>query len=171
MASATIKSKVKPQLDGKVISNDGDIAIVQYKDGESRAVERFLGQEEWKAGDKVVREAEPAETREQFLKEMSVGQRVTHPDQRPPMLYGTNVSGPNCTARKMTVGDLIHELQAFPPDSLALISIDEEGNDYKYLYNVIAGTFGEDGDDLTDERFEGYGLKVGHPYVIIWPHG
>jgi hypothetical protein len=75
------------------------------------------------------------------------------------------------TAKKMTVGDLIRDLQAYPTDALALISSDEEGNQYKHLYNVIDGKFGEDEDDADDDRFEGHGLKVGDPYVIIWPHG
>jgi hypothetical protein len=89
-----------------------------------------------------------------------------------PMLYGmVNLDGPNRTAKKMTVGNLIRELQAHPTDALALISSDEEGNQYKHLYNVIDGKFGEDEDDADDDRFEGHGLKVGDPYVIIWPHG
>jgi hypothetical protein len=163
----TVKqTKLKPHLDGKVVSNDGDAAVVQYKDGESRVFERFLGQEEWKG----FQEAKPAATPQAFLKELPVG-RAVRLDWRPEKMYAMSAEGPNRTTKKMTVGDLIRELQAFPPDSLALISSDEEGNNYKLLYNVIGGTFGEDEDHAKDDRFEDHDLKVGDPYAIIWPHG
>ena len=89
-------------------------------------------------------------------------------------IYGMRVKGPNYTERKMTVGDLIHELQAFPKGALALISADEEGNQYKHLCEVNGYTLEEEGVEdfrsqnhtLTDDL-----LNVGDPYVIIWPHG
>jgi hypothetical protein len=28
-----------------------------------------------------------------------------------------------------------------------------------------------DPDQLTDDRYEGHGLKVGDAYVVVWPHG
>jgi hypothetical protein len=164
-----VRSTIKPQLDGKVVSNDGDIAVVQYKDGESRAFERFLGREELRIGDKVFQEAEPATTVEEFRAEMPVGARVRL-NWRPTIKYGMRVDGPNCTRKMMTVGDLIRELQALPSDALALISSDEEGNQFKHLYNVLDGVFGEDEDHADDDRFEDHGLKVGDKYVIIWPH-
>jgi hypothetical protein len=170
MATAATIKKQKKHLDGRVVANDGDIAVVNYKDGETRGIERFLGQKELKVGDRVFQEAKPATTPEEFLKVFPVGIRFTF-DWRPPMLYGMNVDGPNRTAKKMTVGDLIRELQTYPADALTLISSDEEGNHYKHLYNVIDGKFGEDEDDADDDRFEGHDLKVGDSYVVIWPHG
>ncbi len=152
--SNVVKTKVKPQFDGRVVSNDGNVAVIKYKDGESRTFER----------------SRDTATPEQFLKAFAVGSRVTL-DWRPETLYGMNSEGPNHTTKKMTVGDLIRELQAYPPEALALISSDEEGNSYKHLYNVIGRTFGEDEDDADDDRFEDHDLKAGDPYVIIWPHG
>ena len=167
MATATGRPKVKPQFYGQVVSNDGDTAVVQYEDGESRELTRFLGQKEVSGQDwrKVFQEAKPAATPEDFLKVFPVGQYIVD-DWRPNMRYGMMVKRPNSTSKKMTVGDLIRELQSFPLDALALISVDEERNWHKHLYQVIGGTFGE------DERFEGrHDLKPGDPYVIIWPHG
>jgi len=84
------------------------------------------------------------------------------------MKYGMEVSVPNSTMKKMTVGDLIRELQAFPLDTVALISSDEEGNQFKHLYTVNGKLFG---DYKYGSRYEGCGLKVGDQFVVIWPHG
>ena len=105
-----------------------------------------------------------------FITELPVGARVAL-EWRPEKKYGMLLHGPNNTREMMTVSDLIRELQTLPPDALALISSDEEGNQYKHLYNVISGTFGEDEDDADDDRFEGHGLKPGDMYVVVWPHG
>ena len=71
---------------------------------------------------------------------------------------------------KMTVGGLIHELEAFPKGTLVLISVDEEGNQFKPLCNLDGYTLEEE-DDVNDLPFDGLDVKVGDPYVIIWPHG
>lgn len=89
------------------------------------------------------------------------------------------------TTKRMTVADLIRELQAFPLNAVPLISVDEEGNWFKSLANLNGGKFGipedhEEGathlmdgdpDQLTDRCYSGSGLKQSDPYVIIWPHG
>jgi hypothetical protein len=79
------------------------------------------------------------------------------------MKYGMREKSRGRTAEKMTVGNLIKELQRFPTDARVVLSSDDEGNWIKELCEV---TF--------DKEFTGdlHGfLEVEGPAVTIWPHG
>jgi hypothetical protein len=100
-------------------------------------------------------------------------------------VYGIESPDFLSTGKKMTAGDLIRELQAFPSNAVVLMSEDEEGNYFKLGSNLNGGKFGVheehvtgsthlidgDPDQLNDYRYSRTGLNAGDPYVLIWPLG
>ena len=164
-----MKNKVKtpPHLDGSVVSNDGDYAVVQYADGEKRAFQRFQGQRELKVGEKVYQEAKPAESKEDFISNFGVGKRVWW-DWRPSKYYGAgkvdrnNPSHLNLAANQMTVADLIRELQTQPQTAIVALSSDEEGNQYNSVHQVENAHKFEGNDDYCS-------LRNGTQVVILYP--
>lgn len=81
----------------------------------------------------------------------------------------------------MKIKDLIELLKGFDPDTIVVMSQDEEGNGYSPLANISTGNYsannswsGEVGlPELTDKlRDEGYGeedIVNGVPCIVLWP--
>jgi hypothetical protein len=84
------------------------------------------------------------------------------------MNYGMREKSRGRTVEKMTVGDLIKELQRFPTDARVVLSSDEEGNGIKELREV---TFDKEFTGDLHGFFELEGPAVTTWTVTIWPHG
>lgn len=78
----------------------------------------------------------------------------------------------------MTVSELLEGLKGVDPNTLVVLSRDEEGNGFSELADINPDYYYKDGDigypKLTDElRDEGYSeedvMHGGKPAIVLWP--